>query len=392
MSTSSSAASQLDLSDVPLFDHHCHGVITKDVDREEFEALISESSRPATAGTTRFDSQVGFQVLANCAPLLDLGPFCDPEEYIARRNELGAEEVNRRFLRAANISVYGIETGHDAGRINGPEDMANIAKAHQCEIVRLERLAERVIERVRDSVGASSNELLAAIERELDARLETAAGVKTIAAYRIGFDFDAARPATSEVEACAARLLASEGPVRLDESVMIRHLIWLAIDRACVIQVHVGYGDDDVDLHRCDPLLLTRLLRATVDSGARFTLLHCYPFHREAGFLADVFPHVYFDVGLGVNYTGSRSEAIIAESLELAPFGKILFSSDAWGASELYYLGAMLFRRGLTNALNRFAELDGWPIEQQQRVARMIGYDNAARVYGFDPVGSNERA
>ncbi|MDJ1371566.1 amidohydrolase family protein [Gulosibacter molinativorax] len=377
----------LDLGDVPLFDHHCHGVIPTDVDRVEFEALISESSRPATAGTTRFDSQVGFQVLANCAPILGLEPFCEPDEYIARRRKLGAEEVNRRLLRAAHITVYGIETGHGADRILGPEQMAEMAKAHQCEIVRLERLAEDVFERLRDTGTATSTEAVAEIACELDARLETAVGVKTIAAYRIGFDFEDARPERREVEAAAARLLAATGSIRLDDSVMIRHLIWLAIDRACVIQVHVGYGDDDVDLHRCNPLLLTRLLRASIDSGARFTLLHCYPFHREAGYLADVFPHVYFDVGLGINYTGSRSEEIIAESLELAPFGKILFSSDAWGAAELYYLGAMLFRRGLTAALTRFAKLDRWPVEQCERVARMIGYDNAARLYGFDPLG-----
>ena len=28
------------------------------------------------------------------------------------------------------------------------------------------------------------------------------------------------------------------------------------------------------------------------------------------------------------------------ESLELAPFGKVLFSSDAWGPPELHHLGA----------------------------------------------------
>jgi predicted TIM-barrel fold metal-dependent hydrolase len=300
--------------------------------------------------------------------------------------------VNRRLLRAANIAVYGIETGHDAGRINGPADMAELGDASHCEIVRLERLAEQVAERVRDAPGASAAQLVDEIERTLDARLEHAVGVKTIAAYRIGFDFDDARPGRSAVESSAARLLETEGPLRLDDPTLIRHLIWLAIDRACVIQVHVGYGDDDVDLHRCNPLLLTRLLRASVDSGARFTLLHCYPFHREAGYLADVFPHVYFDIGLAINYTGSRSEAVIAESLELAPFGKILFSSDAFGAAELYYLGTLLFRRGLTAALARFAELDGWPLAEQQRVARMIGYENAARVYGFDPLAQNGAA
>ena len=76
-------------------------------------------------------------------------------------------------------------------------------------------------------------------------------------------------------------------------------------------------------------------------------LLHCYPYHREAGYLAHCFEHVYADVGLAINYTGAQATQVIAESLELAPFHKALFSSDAWGAAELYSLGSILFRDGL---------------------------------------------
>ena len=80
--------------------------------------------------------------------------------------------------------------------------------------------------------------------------------------------------------------------------------------------------------------------------GVDVLLLHCYPFHRHAGYLAQVLPHVYFDVGLAVNHTGLGSAAVVAESLELAPFAKILFSSDAYGPAELHFLGAHLWRRG----------------------------------------------
>ena len=76
-------------------------------------------------------------------------------------------------------------------------------------------------------------------------------------------------------------------------------------------------------------------------------LLHTYPFQRTAGYLAQMFAHVYVDVGLAVNHTGAASDRIIAESLELAPFRKVLFSSDAWGLPELHLLGSWLFRRGL---------------------------------------------
>lgn len=97
--------------------------------------------------------------------------------------------------------------------------------------------------------------------------------------------------------------------------------------------------------------------------------------------MADVFPHVYFDVGLAINYTGARAQAVIAESLEVSPFGKILFSSDAYGLPELYYLGAKLFRDGLTKTLYNFHQEASWPLEECYRIARMISYENAERLY-----------
>ena len=113
----------------------------------------------------------------------------------------------------------------------------------------------------------------------------------------------------------------------------------------------------------------------------------CYPFHREAGYLAHVFEHVYCDVGLAVTYTGAQSAQVIAESLELTPFGKALFSSDAFGAAELFHLGALLFRRGLVRALDTWAGAD-WPTQEQQRIAAMIASGNARRVYRLDQVAT----
>ena len=113
------------------------------------------------------------------------------------------------------------------------------------------------------------------------------------------------------------------------------------------MQLHVGYGDSDVDLLRCDPLHLTPFLRATQPHGVPVLLLHNYPFHRHAAYLAQVFDHVFMDVGLSVHNTGALSRRVIEETLELVPFPKLLHSSDAFGLPELYLLGSLLFRRGL---------------------------------------------
>ena len=128
-----------------------------------------------------------------------------------------------------------------------------------------------------------------------------------------------------------------------------------AADLGLPIQFHVGYGDSDVDLHRCNPLLLTGLLRAIEPAGVPVMLLHNYPFHREAGTWPRCSRHVYVDAGLATHNLGGGSPALIAEALELAPFGKFLYSSDAFGLPELYYLGA-----ALSAARCRISSARGW--------------------------------
>jgi predicted TIM-barrel fold metal-dependent hydrolase len=173
------------------------------------------------------------------------------------------------------------------------------------------------------------------------------------------------------------------GAARVADPVLLRFLLWEALDLGKPLQLHVGYGDADLDLHRSNPLLLTPWLRQIQDRSVDVLLLHCYPFHREAGYLAQVFPHVYFDVGLALNYVGARSAAVIAESLELAPFAKQLYSSDAWGPAELHFLGAVNWRRGMTRILGRWVDDGDWTGHDAARVATMIGRTNAIRVYGL---------
>ena len=114
--------------------------------------------------------------------------------------------------------------------------------------------------------------------------------------------------------------------------------------------------------------------------------LHCYPYHREAGYLAAVFPHVHFDLGSALNYLGPSAGQLMAEALELAPFTKQLYSSDAFGLPELYYLGAVLFRRTLGGVLERWIAEDQCSEDDAKKIVGLIGRENAERIYplGFD--------
>ncbi|MDQ3760285.1 MAG: amidohydrolase family protein [Actinomycetota bacterium] len=365
-----------------LVDHHVHGAATGDVDGAGFEAGLTESLWPPPTGTTHLDSQLGFAVRRWCAPVLDLPPHADACEYLARRRELGAQEATRRLLAASGVGWFLVETGYRADETLGPAEMAIASGAIAAQVVRLESVAEEVAASGVDGAGFADR-FAAALEQ----RARHAVGLKSVIAYRHGLDFDPEPPSAGEVRRAAGQWLRQRettGELRLTDPVLLRHLLWMGIERGLPLQFHVGYGDPDLTLHRCNPSLMTDFLRQVQDRQVPVMLLHCYPYHRTAGYLAHVFPHVYLDVGLAVNYTGARSRAIVAESLEVAPFGKVLFSSDAWGPAELHYLGAVLWRRAMVDVLGKWVESGEWSGADAVRVARMVGADNAKRVYRLE--------
>jgi uncharacterized protein len=362
-----------------LVDHHVHGVLTAELDRSGIEGLLSESSSPAPPGTTAFDSQLGFAVRRWCAPVLDLDPLTPAADYVRRRVELGNAEASRRLLAAARVGTWLVDTGYQSDAVTTAGELAQLSGTPALEIARLESVAERLAG-ASAGAGRFAEELTAAVQHTA----ATAAGFKSIAAYRGGLDFDPARPRPAEVEAAAGRWLQqleSGGPARLDDQVIIRHGIWSALDTGLPLQLHTGYGDTDSRLHRADPALLHDFLLASQDSGTPVMLLHCYPYHRQAGAMAALFPHVYMDVGEALNHVGARSAAVLAEALELTPFHKMLYSSDAFGLAELHYLGATGFRRDLALLTGELVAGGAWSASDAARVSEMIAAGNAARVY-----------
>lgn len=364
---------------LPLIDHHVHGVVTADLDRAAFELLLTESPLASPPGTTMFDSQLGIAVRRRCAPVLDLEPGVSAERYLERRAELGTREVSRRLLRGAAVARWLIDTGFQASELTTIGEFADLSQNPVAEIVRLEGVAEQVLRS-----GTSAEQFADAFGAALERASADAVGYKSIVAYRYGFDFDPARPAAAEVAAAAGRVLAdfdADPAARLADPVVLRHLIWTAIDTGRPVQFHVGFGDTDVRLHRSDPSLLHDFLLATAPIGTPVMLLHCYPYHRTAGHLAHVFPHVYMDVGAVLNHVGARSAAVLAETLELTPLHKALYSSDAFGLPELHYLGATGFAADIAKVTGAFVADGAWSAADAQRAAYLIGTANAARVY-----------
>jgi len=378
----------------PLVDHHCHGLLRSSGD---LAGLLNEADGAATAAGTPFDSLAGLALRRWCPPLLGLPPHASPESYLDRRAALGWDEVSRRFLGASGLAALCVDTGYTPADLLSPGETASRAGAAAFEVVRLEQIAESL---ARSGVPAA--DFPDAYRRALSERVTTPSfgitvvGFKSIAAYRVGLELDGRRPGDGEVAAAASRWLggaagvaggtdaAGGTPPRLADEVLHRFFIWCGADLGLPIQFHVGYGDRDIDLHRCNPLLLTGLLRALEPTGVPVMLLHNYPYHREAGYLAQVFPLVYADLGLATHNVGARATALLGEALELLPLRKFLFSSDAFGLPELYYLGTLLFRRALSAFLTDRLDANDMSYADAERITRLIGAENARRAYRLD--------
>jgi uncharacterized protein len=374
--------------DIPLIDHHCHGVVPTDLDQVGFEALMSESYRPAPEGTSQFDKPLGLVVRRWCAPVLDLEPFSTGEAYVERRRALGAAEVNRRFLRACGLESLLVDTGHRGGSIATPDVMAELAGRPTHEVVRIEAVAEEVARG-----GVTAADFPGAFADELSRRAVGAVGLKTIVAYRATFDIDQTPPSKAEVAKGADRWFKASqdaGKFRLNDVDIIRHGLWvggeLCRDGSLPLQIHVGFGDPDIYMHACDPTHFTDYLRAMETWQVPCTLLHNYPFQREAAWLAEIFQNVYYDVGVILNFAGPMAADILGEALEMGPFFKQLYSSDAFGLAELYYLGQLQFRRALKQHLDRWIAEDMCNLAEADRIVAMIASGNSRRIYGLDAV------
>jgi predicted TIM-barrel fold metal-dependent hydrolase len=356
------------LSAVALVDHHAHGIVAPPATLDEFRGLFSESPDPrqwphvATGLTYR-------RAIAELASVL--GCETTEEAVFAHRRAADPDAYAATMLRATGTEWLLIDDGFPApGDGEGWRRMGELAGARAAPVMRVERVAEEGIAR-----GLGLAELREHLRAEVaGARTGGHAGLKTIAAYRSGLDvgpFD---------EAAAARALVADGPGgRLDAKALVDLLLRDALEANAVdplpVQVHCGFGDSDLFLPRADPALLGPLVERF--DATPFVLLHCYPFVRQAGWMAHVYPNVFLDVSLTIPHVWRAGE-MVREALELAPVSKLLYASDAARTPELYHLAATWWRAALAEVLG-----EALPAGEAAEAGRRVLRGNALGLYGL---------
>ena len=199
----------------------------------------------------------------------------------------------------------------------------------------------------------------------------TPVATKSVLAYRAGLDVDPTRPEAAEVKKAADGWLRrrAETGEPLRDPVLLRHGLWTGLDTGLPLQMHTGFGDRDEDLHRANPALLVGLARLVEPLGVPLMLLHCYPYHREAAWLAQVFTGVHVDVGLAVPYVGPRAAAVIARAARARALREGPLLLGRVRPARAAPAGALRFRSALGGLLEHLARRtssrpptpNGWP-------------------------------
>ena len=288
----------------------------------------------------------------------------------AHRAETDPDEYAATLLRATGTEWLLIDDGFPApGEGEGFARMGELAGCRSAAVMRIERVAEEGI-----AQGLRLDDLREHVREEVAGAIDRGyVGLKTIAAYRSGLDV------SLEPDPDAAARALAAGSTRLEDRALLELLLLDALEANAAdplpVQVHCGFGDSDLFLPHADPALLGPLVERFRDTP--FVLLHCYPFVRQAGWLAHVHAHVFFDVSLTIPHVWRAAE-MIREALELAPTSKLLYASDAARTPELYYLAARGWRAALAEVLG-----EALPADEAAEAARRVLRENALALYGI---------
>ncbi len=376
----------MELSHIPLYDHHARPLLHEETWREvPLESYFTEGYSSALMPFVH--DNLFFR-----RSLRDLAAFygCEPtqEAVLAARKSQNYLDLCRFFFAESNIAHLLIDDGISSDKLWSLDECSQRLPTKVRRIVRLESEFIKLIES-----HDTASKLFQTFESRLRALAPVVAAFKSIAAHRNG---DIGRHNVIEIERAYADLrrnLNPDQPLRITSKPIMDSMLWTALRVAAetktVVQFHAGYGDPDLDLRMANPLHLRSLLEAPDLRGLKVVLLHGYPYVREAGYLASVYPGVYVDLGLSIPYASLNGmQTVVHEALHLAPISKVLFSSGAQRTPELFWLAARWGRRVIGQVLTQTVQGGDLIASEAEWAAERILSTNAERLYGLplDPL------
>lgn len=369
----------MDLSGIAAIDQHAHNLLHPNIAADRpYAAAFTEAADPTIINHHARHTLCYRRSLRDIGALLD----CEPTEAAiqACRTALGQEELTRLCFTAAHLQAIYLDDGFLPDQIlpwTWHQQFLPVAR-----LLRIEWLAEQMISQVNHF-----EVFLEWFRSELNPLPAGVIGLKSIASYRTGLDIEPVSWELAEDRFYVLKGMYPEQPIRLTDKPLIdflvREALMIAARSQIPVQFHTGFGDPDLDLRLSNPLHLRPLLEDPRFQQVPIVLLHAsYPFTREAGYLASVYPQVYLDFGLAIPFLSvAGMRQTIQTLLELSPTSKLLYSSDAHLIPELYYLGAKWGREALADVLEQAIQDRDLTAQEAETVANQILWHNSKNLY-----------
>jgi hypothetical protein len=311
---------------------------------------------------------------------------CEPtlERVVEERNKAVREDYRgyvKRLFSACGLTTLVTDFGYP----QPPVDRTQFEQDMPAEVVPIYRIEPLIVELLKADLGWGE------FRRRFDDAIAHAIvhegyrGLKSIIAYRTGLDISPlSRTPDQGLQALDAirRGIGGQAMKKLRDHLFCRTLE-LCQEYDVPMQIHTGMGDYEVNLVLCRPALLMDLLRFPAFRACKVLLVHTgYPYHAEAGYMANVLPRVYCDVSEGIPFAGHAARRIYTEVLEMAPLSKVVYGSDGFTVPEINYVSAVLGKQALAQTLDSLVTDGMLSQAEAQQAAGWILSENARRLYG----------
>lgn len=365
-------------------DQHCHLLRRAGaLEPHDFRACFTESTDARVLAEHVPNTPLYRMVLRRMAPVFG----CQPTEaaILTARRMLEPARYARELMEQTGTGMMLVDTGFGGRDTMTLEEQRRLLPMPQREIVRLEALAEGLVDRCR-----RPEDWLDEVRAGLDTAVKGGAvAVKTIVAYRASLrlrwpDHGHVRTAYAALRR-SLRAAGRGARPRLTGDPLCHALVFAAAEE-CVhlgvpLQVHCGMGDADEDLAESSPLGLRPLLTHDRFADLRLVLLHCYPFHREAAYLCAVHRGAYMDLSLAVWLAAADGARAMHEVVGLCPWTKLLYATDASRLPEVYLVAAELHRDALAEAFGELVSRQLVTLDEAVEAGVQVLAGNARALY-----------
>ncbi|KYQ88156.1 amidohydrolase 2 family protein [Tieghemostelium lacteum] len=390
------------IEDLDIIDHHCHNLLDEPkCFKYPFVSFFTEGD----LNTEKFIQQSKSTLIyhRSIKEICQLYGCKNPDEIEKFRETEGLEQLTYRCFKEAKLETiildYSFKIYHDNLSIPMKDNKWHSKFSKVYKILRLETVLEDslVEAKSRDMTFQMwldyARTLVDPTQFQMDSDGIPTIGYKSIVAYRSGLSIK--EYSTEQVATEFDRVLREDLPksssihYRVTSEILIHFFIHFTmeissrLDKPLPLQIHTGYGDPDLSLEKCNPLLLKPFIIKF--PKVPIVLLHCsYPFCREAGFLCWVYSNVYIDIGLAIPFLSVEGmKNSFSALIELCPIDKIFYSSDAHHIPETYYLSSKWARYVVHHVLAKSIKSNEITLEEAKKFAEKIFRNNCLDIYNI---------